>query len=230
MNLNKNSMNQNQPPYQQTMGQRPMGQMPRYNPQQAPQSQDNQFSQGFNPNEQANYQPSGMGYAPNGYENIQNSGIPRAKRYESSPLNKKGKLGINFVILGIIAWLMVASQLTTSLVIFVIMCIFIEQDETLTKVLMSAVTFMVAAFLLLSGWQAIYGILYYLISGAASSSKWIILLSGITTAARDGLSSLNGLVSKIFDIVMVVMGAKYAISLSKGQVTESKLINKLFKI
>lgn len=177
-----------------------------------------------------------MGYAPNGYEtpngyeNIQNSSIPRAKGYESSPLNKKGKLGINFVILGIIAWLMVASQLTTSLVIFVIMCIFIEQDETLTKVLMSAVTFTVAAFLLLSGWQAIYGILYYLVSGAASSSKWIILLSGITTAARDGLSSLNGLVSKIFDIVMVVMGAKYAISLSKGQVTESKLINKLFKV
>lgn len=150
--------------------------------------------------------------------------------YVGTPLDKKGKLGVNFVILGIIAWLMVAGQLTTGLIIFALLCIFIEQDENLTKVMMSAVTFFVTAYMIISGWTVIYNVLYYIVSGAASSSSWFSFMFNAATKIQGGLNSLNGLISRVYDIVVFVVGIKSALAISHGQITESKLVNKIFKI
>lgn len=218
------------------MGQRPpmgrpntVGNIQDQNPMNQDQFNDEQFDDGmFNGNQFGN--PQG-----NMNNNFNPGGNIRQKQnfassYVGTPLDKKGKLGVNFVILGIIAWLMVAGQLTTGLIIFALLCVFIEQDENLTKVMMSAVTFFVTAYMIISGWTVVYNVLYYIVSGAASSSSWLSFMFNAATSIQGGLNSLNGLISRVYDIVVFVIGIKSALAISHGQITESKLANKIFKI
>lgn len=218
---------------QMKMGQRPpmnrgfnpnmnmgQGQNPGQNP-----GNFGQTSNGFD-----NFEQNNQGFADNQFRSNNMNGTAIHQSYVGSPLDKKGNLGVSFVILGIIAWLMVAGQLTTGLIIFAILCAFVEKDENLTKVMMSALTFMVTSYMIISGWTVIYNVLYYIVSGAASSSGWFSFMFKAATGLQGALNSLNGLVSRIYDIVVFVIGFKSALAISRGQITESKLVNKIFKI
>lgn len=188
-----------------------------------------QTSNGFD-NNSGNFEQNNQGFAETQFSGSNMNGPAVHQSYVGSPLDKKGKLGVSFVILGIIAWLMVAGQLTTGLIIFAILCAFVEKDENLTKVMMSALTFMVTSYMIISGWTVIYNVLYYIVSGAASSSGWFSFMFKIATELQGALNSLNGLVSRIYDIVVFVIGFKSALAISRGQITESKLVNKIFKV
>lgn len=190
------------------------------------------FGQAYNEfdNNSGGFEQNNQGFADNQFRSNNMNGTAIHQSYVGSPLDKKGKLGVSFVILGIIAWLMVAGQLTTGLIIFAILCAFVEKDENLTKVMMSALTFMVTSYMIISGWSVIYNVLYYIVSGAASSSGWFSFMFKVATELQGALNSLNGLVSRIYDIVVFVIGFKSALAISKGQITESKLVNKIFKV
>lgn len=188
-----------------------------------------QTSNGFD-NNPGNFEQNNQGFTDNQFRSNNVNGTAVHQSYVGSPLDKKGNLGVSFVILGIIAWLMVAGQLTTGLIIFAILCAFVEKDENLTKVMMSALTFMVTSYMIISGWSVIYNVLYYIVSGAASSSGWFSFMFKVATELQGALNSLNGLVSRIYDIVVFVIGFKSALAISRGQITESKLVNKIFKI
>lgn len=181
-------------------------------------------------NNPGNFEQNNQGFAETQFRSNNINGTAVRQSYVGSPLDKKGNLGVSFVILGIIAWLMVAGQLTTGLIIFAILCAFVEKDENLTKVMMSALTFMVTSYMIISGWTVIYNVLYYIVSGAASSSGWFSFMFKAATGLQGALNSLNGLVSRIYDIVVFVIGFKSALAISRGQITESKLVNKIFKI
>ena len=190
------------------------------------------FGQTYNEfdNNSGNFEQNNQSFAGNQFRSNNMNGTAVHQSYVGSPLDKKGKLGVSFVILGIIAWLMVAGQLTTGLIIFAILCAFVEKDENLTKVMMSALTFMVTSYMIISGWSVIYNVLYYIVSGAASSSGWFSFMFKAATGLQGALNSLNGLVSRIYDIVVFVIGFKSALAISRGQITESKLVTKIFKI
>lgn len=190
------------------------------------------FGQAYNEfdNNSGDFEQNNQGFADNQFRSNNVNGTAIHQSYVGSPLDKKGKLGVSFVILGIIAWLMVAGQLTTGLIIFAILCAFVEKDENLTKVMMSALTFMVTSYMIISGWSVIYNVLYYIVSGAASSSGWFSFMFKVATGLQGALNSLNGLVSRIYDIVVFVIGFKCALAISRGQITESKLVNKIFKV
>lgn len=188
-----------------------------------------QTTNGFD-NNPGNFEQNNQGLAETQFRSNNINGTAVRQSYVGSPLDKKGNLGVSFVILGIIAWLMVAGQLTTGLIIFAILCAFVEKDENLTKVMMSALTFMVTSYMIISGWTVIYNVLYYIVSGAASSSGWFSFMFKAATGLQGALNSLNGLVSRIYDIVVFVIGFKSALAISRGQITESKLVNKIFKI
>ena len=181
-------------------------------------------------NNSGNFEQNNQGFADNQFRSNNVNGTVVHQSYVGSPLDKKGNLGVSFVILGIIAWLMVAGQLTTGLIIFAILCAFVEKDENLTKVMMSALTFMVTSYMIISGWSVIYNVLYYIVSGAASSSGWFSFMFKAATGLQGALNSLNGLVSRIYDIVVFIIGFKSALAISRGQITESKLVNKIFNI
>lgn len=221
-----------------------MGQVPKMGqrPQLRKTPQHNQTAQGMggdqgmqSPMGQGAYENQFNGFTGNpgnpgmGYENATQN-VNKTPNYVGSPLDKKGKLGVSFVILGIIAWMMVAGQLTTGLIIFAILCMFIEKDEHLTKVMMSALEFAVASYLIISGWSVVYSVISYLVGGIASSSGWFSFIFELATKLQSGLVSLNGLVTRVYDIVVFVIGFKSAVSISKGQLTESKIINRLFHV
>ena len=212
-----------------SMGQ---GQNPGQNPGQNLEQNPGNFGQTSNgvDNNSGNFEQNNQGFADNQFRSNNVNGTAVHQSYVGSPLDKKGKLGVSFIILGIIAWLMVAGQLTTGLIIFAILCAFVEKDENLTKVMMSALTFMVTSYMIISGWSVIYNVLYYIVSGAASSSGWFSFMFKVATELQGALNSLNGLVSRIYDIVVFVIGFKSALAISRGQITESKLVNKIFKI
>lgn len=205
-----------------------LGQNTGQNPGQNP-GNFGQTPNGFD-NNSGNFEQNNQGFADNQFRSNNMNGTAVHQSYVGSPLDKKGNLGVSFVILGIIAWLMVAGQLTTGLIIFAILCAFVEKDENLTKVMMSALTFMVTSYMIISGWSVIYNVLYYIVSGAASSSGWFSFMFKVATELQGALNSLNGLVSRIYDIVIFVIGLKSALAISRGQIIESKLVNKIFKI
>lgn len=230
--MEESKMSFSKNPNQVNLGQRPMvgqeaqkdGQSSWGQPEMT-QNQDYQPDWSGQMHQQNSNQPWG-----NSYQGNQNWGAHQETfKAFNSPLNKVGNLGVKQILLVIIAWLMFAGQMTSSLVIFGILCIYLEKDKEFSKSILAAIEMMVIFYIGWAVWSQFYSLLYSGVSSLMSNSLFSAIL-GAGLKVTSALSTLNGIVSKIYNIGILVVGLLSAYKVSKGHTVESKIVDKMFKV
>ena len=143
-----------------------------------------------------------------------------------SPLAKVGQTGIKLVVYVVIAWLLMATQMTASIVILFLVAYLIEKDNDLSKAILVALATSVGYLLLINGWNAAVGAVQYLLSGAVDNLSIYSKMYGAVIGLSDGVSVINSLINRVYDIVVLVVGLLNIKKIASGQEIHSKIIDK----
>ena len=143
-----------------------------------------------------------------------------------SPLAKVGQTGIKLVVYVVIAWLLMATQMTASIVILFLVAYLIEKDNDLSKAILVALATSVGYLLLINGWNAAVSVLQYLLSGAVDNLSIYSKMYGAVVGLSDGVSAINSLINRVYDIAVLVVGLLNIKKIASGQEIHSKIIDK----
>ena len=143
-----------------------------------------------------------------------------------SPLAKVGQTGIKLVVYVVIAWLLMATQMTASIVILFLVAYLIEKDNDLSKAILVALATSVGYLLLINGWNAAVGVLQYLLSGAVDNLSIYSKMYGAVVGLSDGVSAINSLINRVYDIAVLIVGLLNIKKIASGQEIHSKIIDK----
>lgn len=143
-----------------------------------------------------------------------------------SPLAKVGQTGIKIVVYVVIAWLLMATQMTASIVILFLVAYLIEKDNDLSKAILVALATSVGYLLLINGWNAAVSVLQYLLSGAVDNLSIYSKMYGAVVGLSDGVSAINSLINRVYDIVVLIVGLLNIKKIASGQEIHSKIIDK----
>lgn len=143
-----------------------------------------------------------------------------------SPLAKVGQTGIKLVVYVVIAWLLMATQMTASIVILFLVAYLIEKDNDLSKAILVALATSVGYLLLINGWNAAVSVLQYLLSGAVDNLSIYSKMYGAMIGLSDGVSVINSLINRVYDIVVLIVGLLNIKKIASGQEIHSKIIDK----
>ena len=143
-----------------------------------------------------------------------------------SPLAKVGQTGIKLVVYVVIAWLLMATQMTASIVILFLVAYLIEKDNDLSKAILVALATSVGYLLLINGWNAAVSVLQYLLSGAVDNLSIYSKMYGAVVGLSDGVSAINSLINRVYDIVVLIVGLLNIKKIASGQEIHSKIIDK----
>lgn len=143
-----------------------------------------------------------------------------------SPLAKVGQTGIKLVVYVVIAWLLMATQMTASIVILFLVAYLIEKDNDLSKAILVALATSVGYLLLINGWNAAVSVLQYLLSGAVDNLSIYSKMYGAVVGLSDGVSAINSLINRVYDIAVFIVGLLNIKKIASGQEIHSKIIDK----
>ena len=143
-----------------------------------------------------------------------------------SPLAKVGQTGIKLVVYVVIAWLLMATQMTASIVILFLVAYLIEKDNDLSKAILVALATSVGYLLLINGWNAAVSVLQYLLSGAVDNLSIYSKMYGAVVGLSDGVSAINSLINRVYDIAVLIVGLLNIKKIASGQEIHSKIIDK----
>ena len=143
-----------------------------------------------------------------------------------SPLAKVGQTGIKLVVYVVIAWLLMATQMTASIVILFLVAYLIEKDNDLSKAILVALATSVGYLLLINGWNAAVSVLQYLLSGAVDNLSIYSKMYGAVVGLSDGVSAINSLINRVYDIVVLIVGLLNIKKIASGQEINSKIVDK----
>ena len=144
----------------------------------------------------------------------------------NSPLAKVGQTGIKLVVYVVIAWLLMATQMTASIAILFLVAYLIEKDNDLSKAIMVALATSVGCLLLINGWNAAVSVVQYLLSGAVDNLSIYSKMYGAVVSLSDGVSAISSLINRVYDIVVLIVGFLNVKKIASGQEIHSKIIDK----
>ena len=79
---------------------------------------------------------------------------------------------------------------------------------------------------MINGWNAAVSVLQYLLSGAVDNLSIYSKMYGAVLGLSDGLSVINSLINRVYDIVVLVVGLLNIKKIASGQEIHSKIIDK----
>lgn len=144
----------------------------------------------------------------------------------NSPLAKVGQTGIKLVVYVVIAWLLMATQMTASIAILFLVAYLIEKDNDLSKAILVALATSVGYLLLINGWNAAVSVVQYLLSGAVDNLSIYSKIYGAVVSLSDGVSAISSLINRVYDIVVLIVGFLNIKKIASGQEIHSKIIDK----
>ena len=224
MNLDKNINQQNGPvrPNQGiNNGQQMGGQQMAYQQQ----GQNVNYNNGYAQAQQNDY--SNQGYQQ-GYQQADYSKPVKQKVTYNNVLNKTGNYGMNLMIYVIIGCALFMCNATTALIILFAAAFIMEKDNELTKVL---ATLIILELVFTVGYNVVYDLttpiskLGYSIMIEASYGN---LLYKFGDALSSGINSIRTIISWLFDIGLIVIGAIEFNNVRKGKFKAPKLIANYF--
>ena len=225
MDLNKNTGQQNGPirPNQgQVMNEQ---QAQTINGQQIGYQQDQNQNMCYN---NGYAQTHGMGYQQNGYQ--QNTYQKQVKQHVTynNVLDKTGNYGMNLMVYVIIGCALFMCNATTALIILFAAAFVMEKDNELTKVL---ATLVILGLVFTIGYNVIYNIttpiskLGYSIMDSASYGDAIYNIGDWLSSS---ISSIRTVISWVFDIGLIVIGAIEFNNVRRGTFKVPKLLANYF--
>lgn len=219
MDLNKN-MGQQNGPVRPNQGQSQMnGQQMNYQ-----QEQNVNYNNGY----AQVVQPQGNDYQQNGYtQNAYQQPVKPQVTY-NNVLDKTGNYGMNLMVYVLIGCALFMCNATTALIILFAAAFVMEKDNELTKVL---ATLIILGLVFTVGYNVIYNLttplskLGYSIMEAASYGDF---LYNVGDWLSSGISSIRTIVSWVFDMGLIVLGALEFVNVRKGTFKVPKLIANYF--
>lgn len=202
------------------------------------------------PNQGVNNGQSQMGYQQQGQNVSYNNGYAQAQQTDYSQqgyqqqatysqpvkpqvtynnvLDKTGNYGVNLMIYVIIGCALFMCNATTALIILFAAAFVMEKDNELTKVL---ATLIVLGLVFTVGYNVLYNLttpiskLGYTIMEQASYGNFLYKLGD---AVSSGVSSIRTIISWLFDMGLIVIGALEFVNIKKGKFKTPKLIANYF--
>lgn len=219
MDLNKNIGQQNGPV-------RPNQGQPQMNGQQMNYQQEQNVN--YNNGYVQAAQPQGNDYQQNGYaQNAYQQPVKPQVTY-NNVLDKTGNYGMNLMVYVLIGCALFMCNATTALIILFAAAFVMEKDNELTKVL---ATLIILGLVFTVGYNVIYNLttplskLGYSIMENASYGD---ILYKLGDAVSSGISSIRTIISWVFDIGLIVIGALEFLNVKKGTFKAPKLLANYF--
>ena len=191
------------------------------------QGQNVSYNNGYAQAQQTDY--SQQGYQQQGYQQQATYNQPvKPQVTYNNVLDKTGNYGVNLMIYVIIGCALFMCNATTALIILFAAAFVMEKDNELTKVL---ATLIVLGLVFTVGYNVLYNLttpiskLGYTIMEQASYGNFLYKLGD---AVSSGVSSIRTIISWLFDMGLIVIGALEFVNIKKGKFKTPKLIANYF--
>lgn len=167
-------------------------------------------------------------YQQNGYtQNAYNQSVNQQVSY-NNVLDKTGAFGMNLMIYVLIGCVLFMCNATTSLIILFAVAFMMEKDNELTKVL---ATLIILGLVFTVGYNIIYNLttpiskMGYTIMEQASYGGFLYNMGDFLAS---GISTLRTVISWIFDMGLIAVGALEFNNVKKGKFKTPKFITNYF--